>query len=204
MLRAFPLLVLALLAPLASACSGSGGAGRAELNPPSAFEGIEVTDQRSAPGLALRDQNGRLVRLVEERGRVVLVTFLYTHCPDVCPLIAENLNAALRELGPARRDVRVLAVSVDPAGDTPAAVRSYVRVHRLLPEFRYLMGSRRELRPVWSAWHVSAVARDPELVDHTAYTALLDRGGHERAIYDAQVGAGDVAHDVRLLLSSTT
>jgi protein SCO1/2 len=203
MLRAFPLLVLALLAPLASACGGSDGA-RAAPSRPSDFRGIEVTDRRSAPDFTLRDQDGRLVRLAEERGRVVLVTFLYSHCTDVCPLIAENLNAALRELGPGRRDVRVLAVSVDPAGDTPAAVRSYVRVHRLLPEFRYLMGSRRELRPVWRAWHVSAVARDPELVDHTAYTALLDRGGRERAIYDARVRAGDVAHDVRLLLSATT
>jgi protein SCO1/2 len=199
-LRAFPLVALALLTPLASACGGSSNGVAAAPIRPSAFAGTEVGDRRTAPGFALRDQDGRLLRLADERGRIVLATFLYTHCPDVCPLIAENLNEALRELGSARGGVRVFAVSVDPARDTPAAVRSYARIHRLLPQFHYLIGSRKELRPVWHAWHVSAVARDPDLVDHTAYTALIDQDGRERAIYDARVRARDVVHDVRLLL----
>jgi cytochrome oxidase Cu insertion factor (SCO1/SenC/PrrC family) len=87
-----------------------------------------------------------------------------------------------------------------PGGDTPAAVSSYARIHRLLPQFRYLIGTRKELLPVWHAWHVPAVARDPDLVDHTAYTVLLDRGGRERAVYDARIHAQDVVQDVRLLL----
>ena len=62
-----------------------------------------------------------------QRGRFTLVTFLYTNCPDVCPLIAEHLNTALRQLGTTRADTRVLAVSVDPNGDTPSAVRASSR-----------------------------------------------------------------------------
>jgi protein SCO1/2 len=130
------------------------------------------------------------------------VTFLYTNCPDVCPLITQNLNQALQMLGPKRDDVRVLAVSVDPEGDTPESVDKYAKVHHLLPEFHYLTGTRDELMQVWKDYDVAAVARDPELVDHTAYTMLVDGSGGGRVIYDASVKAKDVVHDVDELLSS--
>jgi protein SCO1/2 len=130
----------------------------------------------------------------------VLVTFLYTHCPDVCPLIAQNLNAALRSLGPAASRVRVLAVSVDPKGDTPTAVRAYVKRMHLAPQFEYLIGTRPELRRTWAAWHVLSVQSSADLVDHVAYTALVDPAGKERILYGGQVHARDVLHDVRILM----
>ena len=138
--------------------------------------------------------------LAGQRGRFVLVTFIYTHCPDVCPLITQNLNSALRQLGSARKQVRVLAVSVDPKGDTAAAVRRYAAQRQLLPEFRYLIGSRAALRKTWAAWHVLAVQRNPGLVDHVAYTALIDRTGKQRVLYDSQVKARQVLHDLRVLM----
>ena len=141
--------------------------------------------------------------LAGQRGRFVLVTFVYTHCPDVCPLITQNLNSALRQLGSARKQVRVLAVSVDPKGDTAAAVRRYAAQRELLPEFRYLIGSRAALRRTWAAWHVLAVQRNPELVDHVAYTALIDRTGKQRVLYDSQVKARQVLHDLRVLMRTT-
>jgi protein SCO1/2 len=153
-----------------------------------------------APDFALRDQSGRLVRLSAFRG-LRIVTFLYTHCPDVCPLIAANLNLALRQLGRDRTRVRVLAISVDPRGDTPAAVRQFVSSHRLLPQFRYLTGSPAQLRRVWSSYNIVA---DPDRTDraisHSAFEILVDRSGRERLFYDAQVRASAVVHDVRLLL----
>ena len=131
----------------------------------------------------------------------MLVTFIYTQCPDVCPLITQNLNAALRAIGPsARNRVRVLAVSVDPKGDTPKAVRAYIREKHLFPQFRYLIGSRAELRRVWKAWHVLAVASKPDVVDHVAYTALIDTTGKERVLYDSSVHATQVVHDLRVLM----
>jgi cytochrome oxidase Cu insertion factor (SCO1/SenC/PrrC family) len=93
----------------------------------------------------------------------------------------------------------VLAVSVDPKGDTPRAVRAYVKEKRLVPRFRFLIGSAAELETVWAAWHVLAVRDAPDLVDHVAYTALVDPAGKERVLYDAQVRAGQVVHDVRAL-----
>src|SRR5207253_3770549 len=116
----------------------------------SRFAGAELTPARPAPPLALHDAHGRVYSLAAQHGRYTLVTFLYTHCPDVCPLIASNLNTALRILGPHAK-VSVFAVSVDPKGDTPAAVKAYEREKRLVPQFHYLIGSRPELMRVWRA-----------------------------------------------------
>ena len=190
--------VLVLLA--LAGCGSSGTTIETPPAPSSAFAGSELTPSRAAPPLALHDAAGRRVTLAAQRGRYVLVTFLYTHCPDVCPLIAENLNAALRRLGADRARVRVLAVSVDPKGDTTAGVRAFERRLHLLPQFRYLIGSPAALRRAWTAWHVQAVRSSPELVDHVAYTALIDPKGSERVLYDSSVRATQVIHDLRVLM----
>jgi protein SCO1 len=193
---------LALLALIATAagCGGSAAQEPAATTPnPRTYAGSPVTPQRKAPAIALHDAWGRPVSLAAQRGRWVLVTFLYVHCPDVCPLIAQNLNASLKQLGPKRDRVRVLAVSVDPKGDTPRAVRRYIAERGLLPQFRYLIGSKAQLTPIWAAWHVLAVRQKPDVVDHVAYTALVDPKGRMRLLYDAQVKARQVLHDLRLL-----
>ena len=191
----------ALLAALLAGC-GSNSAGKvsAPVTPPRTFVGGEITPPRPAPPISLHDAAGKPVTLAAQRGRYVLVTFLYTHCPDVCPLIAQNLNAAVRSLGANAGDVRVLAVSVDPKGDTPAAVRAYAKRMRLAPQFRYLIGTPAELRRAWTAWHVLSVRQGPNLVDHLAYTALVDPAGKERVLYGASVHAKDVLHDLRILM----
>jgi protein SCO1/2 len=187
---------------------GCGGKAAPKAESPSAqkqaFAGGELTPPRLAPPIALHDVSGKPVTLAAQRPRFVLVTFLYVHCPDVCPLIAQNLNAALHGLGPRRKEVRVLAVSVDPKGDTPAAVRRYIAQRGLLPQFRYLVGTRTQLRKVWTAWHVLAVGNGPELVDHVAYTALVDRRGRQRVLYGSDVKARQVLHDLRLLMNSAS
>jgi protein SCO1/2 len=181
--------------------AGCGGSGASTSTAASRFAGAELPKATPAPDFVLRDAHGRRVRLSDQRGRYVLLTFLYTHCPDVCPLIASNLNTALRTLGPKRGEVRVLAVSVDPKGDTPAAVRAYAHRMRLLPQFRYLIGTRPELTRVWREYHILAVSKNRALVDHVAYTALVDREGRRRVLYDANVQARQVVHDLRVLMS---
>ena len=192
----------ALLVLLAAALTGCGGSAAKITTPPApkqAFDGGQVTPPRTAPPIQLHDAAGTAVTLAAQRGRYVLVTFLYTHCPDVCPLIAQNLNAALRSLGADASGVRVLAVSVDPKGDTPAAVRAYAKRMHLVPQFRYLIGTRAELRRTWASWNVLSVQESAGLVDHIAYTALVDPAGKERVLYGAQVHAKDVLHDLRVL-----
>jgi protein SCO1/2 len=202
-------IALALLAALAvSACGGGGGhehgadASVTVSGGSGSFAGGELNPPKPVPDFTLTDQSGKKISMADQRGKLVLLTFLYTNCPDVCPLITQKLNQALQMLGANRDDVRVLAVSVDPEGDTPKAVDAYAKAHHLLPEFHYLIGSRDELTQVWKAYDVAAVASDPELVDHTAYTMLVDASGDGRVIYDSQVKAKAVVHDVDQLLSS--
>jgi protein SCO1/2 len=191
----------ALVSPLAALLAAVAVASAGAAPPQQRFDGNAVVPPRPAAPFALSDAHGRRFALTARPGRYVLVTFLYTHCPDICPLIAANLNAALGSLTPAeRRHVEVLAVSVDPRGDTPAAVRRYERTKGLRPEFHYLVGSRRALAPVWAKYGVAAVQRTPDLVDHVAYTALVDPQGRERVLYDSTVRARQVVHDLRVLM----
>jgi protein SCO1 len=168
-----------------------------------AFSGARIDNPTVLPNFTLHDQDGKLVSLRGERGKAVLLTFLYTHCPDVCPVTAQNLSGAVRLLPPsARRSVRVLAVSVDPRRDTRSAVRHFVRTHRLLPQFRYLTGTYNQLVKAWRFYNITAI-RDArgKNINHTLYTLLIDRTGKARVIYDATAQSAPVAHDLRLVLA---
>ena len=165
------------------------------------FDGAVLEHPAAPPDFTLRDQHDRTVHLRALHGKVVLLTFLYTHCPDVCPLTAANLNTALRRLGRERPQVVVLAVSVDPVGDTHASILSFIRQHRLLPEFRYLTGSRATLQRVWRLYNVITVRRGPGDVDHTLYTLLVDREGTSRVLFDVKATPRAITHDVRQLLA---
>ena len=195
--RLLPAGVLAAVLLLAGCGGGSKPAGSGP--PPSRFDGIAAAGFE-APGFALRDQHGQLVSLEDERGRFVIITFLYVHCRDVCPVIAGQLNEALRELGPERGQVRVLAVSVDPKGDTPKAVAHFIAIHRLLPQFLYLTGTLKTLGPVWADYHIASTPTGNGLVvSHTALELLLDRTGKPQVVYDSHVTATDVVHDLHVL-----
>ena len=96
--------------------------------------------------LSLHNYKGEPVNISQYKGKAVLLTFLYTHCPDVCPIIASNLAVALNKLGPAEAaKVQVIAVSVDPRGDTPAAVATFLQRHDMTGRMQYLIGSAKEL-----------------------------------------------------------
>jgi protein SCO1 len=187
----------AFAALIVVALSGCGGSSQPKISAPTATTpqagGAIIQSKPVAPPISLHDDRGRPVRLSDFRGKWVAVAFLYTHCPDVCPLIAQNLNVALAHAP----DLRVVAVSVDPKGDTPAAVRAFARSHRLVGSFHYLIGSRSQLQPVWRAWHVATVPGPSKTVSHSAFEVLVDPTGRERAYYDAKVTAADVLHDLK-------
>jgi protein SCO1 len=149
-----------------------------------------------APAFRLTDARGGTVDTRALRGRPYALTFLYTHCPDVCPTLAADLRDAQ-----ARQPFTVVAVSVDPRGDTPAAVRGFAARLRLGPRFRYAIGSRKALEPVWRAYFASPQIGDPRTSSHTAAVWLIDARGRLRGMYPggAPVRAADVAHDIRAL-----
>jgi protein SCO1/2 len=157
---------------------------------------------RRAPRIRLADARGGTLDTRSLAGRPYLVTFLFANCPDVCPLIGAQLRETLARLGSDARRIAVVAVSVDPRGDTPEAVRTWLRRQRAPAQFRYLIGDERALAPVWRAWYAAPqIPGDPESA-HTAVVWLVDADGR----LAAKVGAGGpfdpggLARDVRSLL----
>lgn len=159
---------------------------------------------RAAPHIRLADARGGMFDTRSLAGRPYLVTFLYANCPDVCPLIGAQLRDTLDRLGADASRVGVVAVSVDPRGDTRASVRAWLKRQREPRQFHYLLGTQRELAPVWRAWYAAPqIPGDPESA-HTAIVWLVDARGR----LTAKVPAGrpfdvsGLARDVRSLLTS--
>jgi protein SCO1/2 len=160
---------------------------------------------KEAPPFRLADVRGGTLTSSNLRGRPYVMTFLFTDCPDVCPLIGQELGQALRLLGQLRDEVAVVAVSVDPEGDTPEAVQAWLRRHRLPANFHYLVGDTDELRPVWRSYFVAPQQRGSEQSLHTASIWLVDARGRWRTKFSggAPVPPRDIAHDLRILVRET-
>jgi protein SCO1/2 len=205
-------LVLLLLATVAAGALlfviADGGSSGGEITaPPEAgpFRGNRLPDGlrgKPAPDFELADARGGSLDTRELAGRPYAVTFLFTDCPDVCPLIGQELGQALELLGPRAGQVAVVAVSVDPVGDTPAAVLEWLRRHRLPRNFHYLIGARDELQPVWASYYVAPQQLGVRESLHTASIWLIDRRGRWRTKFSAGVPIPprDIAHDLEVLL----
>jgi protein SCO1/2 len=183
-----------------AALAGCGASSKAQ-RPATGFAGGTLRPARAAPPIALRDQFGRRTTLAQFRGKAVLVTFLYTHCPDVCPLIVGHLRAAQYALGAQARRLQILAVSVDPKGDTPQAVRRFLRAQDMTSHMRWLTGTRAQLERTWKAWGVGVVRdpTNPELVEHSAPMFGISATGKRLTIYPTSFTRAQIAHDVPLL-----
>jgi len=162
------------------------------------FFGTLALPAKPAPPIHLRNYLGQPVTLSRYRGRAVLVTFLYTSCPDVCPLIASNLRVALNLMGARASKVQVIAVSVDPRGDTPAAVARFLHAHEMAGRMQYLIGSAGELARTWAAWDVGAKPEvgQPQLVAHSALVYGISASGRLTTIYPDTFEPSEIAHDV--------
>ena len=156
---------------------------------------------RAAPPLALHNYLGKPVNIASYRGKAVLVTFLYTNCPDICPLITSNLRVAQSELGGSASKVQIIAVSVDPRGDTPNAVAEFLTHHEMIGHMQYLVGSAHELAKVWKAWGVGSErdAQQPQFVNHSGLIYGITASGKRLTIYASNFQPSDIVHDVPLL-----
>lgn len=165
--------------------------------------GLQGTDLGSivAPDFHLKDQLNRPVSLSQFKGKPVVLTFLYTHCPDVCPLIADQLHATALGLGKDAGRVAFLAVSMDPKGDTQAAVLHFSKAHNMTDYWHYLIGTRDELAPVWSAYSVDAQAATAAgVVNHSTALYVIDKEGRERVLLDNNFTPLQLEDDLRILL----
>ena len=155
----------------------------------------------------LVNDQGKVVTGADYRGKVVLLYFGYTHCPDVCPLTLAQLHVDMQKLGPLADGARILFVSVDPARDTPEVLHKYVNAFD--KRAVGLSGSARAVEAL-SKRYRSAFTRGPDVaggnyeVSHSSAIYIFDRQGHARVLATPSASQDDILHDLHLLLSSGT
>lgn len=171
----------------------------------SPFQGIDVTGGPMGGALQLTDHNGRPRSAADFRGKLVVVVFGFTNCPDVCPTALADLASAMKQLGADASQVQVLFVTVDPRRDKPELLRQYVPAFH--PDFLGLYGDDDAIARVAKDFHVYYSVREgrtPETytVDHSGQIFVLDREGKARLLFAPGTKPAAMAADLRLLLKS--
>ena len=164
----------------------------------------DITGHMPDLDFKLVDDHGKTVTGEDYRGKVVLLYFGYTHCPDVCPLTLAQLHVVMQRLGPLADGARILFVSVDPARDTPEVMHAYVNAFD--PRAVGLTGKPGDIEAL-SKRYRSAFTREPDQgngqyeVSHSSAIYIFDRDGKARLLSTPERAQDDLVHDLHLLLS---
>lgn len=181
----------ALFALCATPCGAAGS-----------FKGVDVTGQGYGDGFRLVGHDGKPRTQADFAGKVVLLTFGFTRCPDVCPTTLAALAAAVKALGEDGKRVQVLFVSVDPERDSPALLASYVTAFD--PAFLGLSGdavaTRRAARAFKVFYQKVPAAGGGYTMDHSTGYYAIDKRGRTRLFFRYGQPVADMAYDIRLLL----
>jgi len=202
--RRLALLVLAAAAAVAAvaalgACDGAGGPSATVAS----FKGVDITGADYARELKLFDTDGRMRSLSEFKGRVVVVFFGFTQCPDVCPTTLLELSEVKKALGPDGDKLQGIFVTVDPERDTPEVLKSYV--DNFGAGFVALRGTLDETRATAKHFKVfynkvPGRSEGSYSIDHTAGSYVFDTQGRVRVFTRYGTGTEALVHDIRRLL----
>jgi protein SCO1/2 len=173
-------------------------------NRPPSFQNTDLTGLDYAKGFALTDHTGKPRTLADFRGKVVVLFFGYTQCPDVCPTTMIEMANVLKELGPQADQVQVLFVTLDPERDTQELLASYVPAFD--KRFIGLRGDAAATAKVakeFKVFYAKQPGGEPGSysMDHTAGSYVFDRDGHIRLFLRHGQGTGPIVHDLKQLLS---
>lgn len=181
-------------------------AGCGQPTPKPEYRSTDITGVDFGRRLELTDHNGVRRSLADFRGKLVVLFFGYTHCPDVCPTTLSDMAQALRLLTPEEAArVQVLFVTVDPERDTPDMLKAYVPYFH--PDFLGLLGTAEEVARAAKEFrityrkHTEPGATD-YLVDHTAGSYVLDGDGRLRLFLPFAHSPTDIAHDLKTLMAA--
>jgi protein SCO1/2 len=138
-----------------------------------------------APPFTLTSQDGKPVALADLRGKVLAVTFIYTGCPDICPLVTQKMVEVQNALGAAfGAKIAFVSITLDPERDTPAVLKDYAQSWGAKPDgWMFLTGSPAAIRDVTRRYGVFFAKKEDGSVDHTQLTTLVDADGQMRVQY---------------------
>ncbi len=173
--------------------------------PTPAFKATDISGVDWGGDFELTAHTGKRMRVSEFRGKVVIMFFGYTHCPDVCAPTLVKLDQAVKRLGDDGKHVQVLFITVDPGHDTVRQLAGFVP--RFNSTFIGLTGSDSEIAAVAGEYKV-AYGKNPEstpgkiLVDHSTGILVMDTAGKPRLLVKNDVAVDDLVHDLKLLLKA--
>ena len=185
-----------------TAALGLSGCDKLASKPPS-FMNTDVTGLPYALDFALTDHHGRARTLADFKGKVVLMFFGYTQCPDVCPTTMAEMAGVMKELGPLADQVQVLFVTVDPERDSAALLAQYVPAFDA--RFLGLVGDAAATAKVgkeFKVFYAKVAGKAPGSysMDHTAGSYVFDKNGKVRLFVRHGQGAAPIVHDLKQLL----
>lgn len=196
---------MTLFRSLLLALAGLGLAITGQAAPLAGLKSGVFDPPRAAPEIVLPSSKGGDFKLSNYRGKVVVLEFGYTNCLDVCPVSLAALTQARQKIGKAAAaDVQVVFITVDPARDTVARLRTYLAPFD--PSFVGVTGSQQQINKLLKDYGISATKRmvDGSKTDytmhHSSYLYFIDRAGMQRALMPFGRPADDMAHDLRLFL----
>lgn len=171
-------------------------AGVTTLNKQKEFNGVEISPAPAAPELSsLTDQDGQRVNLKSYQGKVVLLFFGYTSCPDICPATMGRLKQAVADLGDNKDEVVVMMITTDPERDTPEQLGNYLG--NFDPDFLGLTGSISNLKDTWKDYGVAVLDGG---ATHSTRVYVIDHSGNLRLTFPNEMTVGDMVSDLRLLI----
>ncbi len=172
--------------------------------PKAAFASTDITGIHYAQSLELTDHTGQRRTLADYKGKVVVVFFGYTHCPDVCPTTLAEMAQIRKQLGPDGDKLQVLFVTLDPERDTQDALAGFVPAFD--PSFVALRGDTAQTQKVAADFKVfvqKAKAKDSDAytIDHTASTYVFDPQGRVRLFIRHGQDMAAVLKDIQQLIA---
>lgn len=169
------------------------------------FINTDVTGLPYATDFSLPDFNGKMRHLADFKGKVVVLFFGYTQCPDVCPTTMAELSTVMKELGPLSDQVQVIFVSLDPERDTAEMLAQYVPAFD--KRFLGLVGDKAQTEKIakdFKIFYEKIPGKTPGsyTLDHSAGSYVFDKQGHIRLFVRFNQGASPIVHDLKLLLKA--
>lgn len=190
-----------LFTHLASAYTDANGGSAATSAHPTKLQGATINGV-AAPAFTLKDQAGATVTLAQFKGKPVVLTFIDSDCPHAeCPLMAQSLKIAARNLGTRTNQAEWVAVSVNPT-DTPQSASAFLSGNGITFPFHYLLGTHDQLAPVWSAYHIVSYTNKGGIVIHSTGVYLIDQQGRERIFLGDGFDPQMLSNDIALLLAA--
>jgi len=169
------------------------------------FENTDLTGLDYGKGFSLNDHTGKPVTLETYKGKVVVLFFGFTHCPDVCPTTMAEMSAVMKELGPDADKVQVLFATLDPERDTKELLSQYVPGFD--PRFVGLYGTPEQVAATakeFKVFYQKVPGKTPDsyTIDHTAGSYVFDKSGKLRLFLRHGGGPAPIVHDLKLLLAN--